>query len=69
MNPMKSRKFRNVRWTYEVAPCYRRSGIGQSVDGRGLRIYGNAELVERQRGQFTGPLHADYADRFCGAGT
>jgi pyridoxamine 5'-phosphate oxidase family protein len=57
MNPMKSRKFRNVRaGTTKVALVIDDLVSVNPWTVRGLRIYGNAELVERQRGQF-GPGH------------
>jgi pyridoxamine 5'-phosphate oxidase family protein len=57
MNPAKTRKFRNVRpGNTKVALVIDDLVSVNPWTVRGLRIYGNAELVVRQEGQF-GPGH------------
>jgi pyridoxamine 5'-phosphate oxidase family protein len=53
MNPAKSRKFRNVRAGHmKVALVIDDLVSVNPWTVRGLRIYGNAELIVRQEGQF-----------------
>jgi pyridoxamine 5'-phosphate oxidase family protein len=57
MNPVKTRKFRNVRaGNTKVALVIDDLVSVHPWTVRGLRIYGNADLVVRQEGQF-GPGH------------
>jgi pyridoxamine 5'-phosphate oxidase family protein len=53
MNPVKTRKFRNVRaGNTRVALVIDDLASVNPWTVRGLRIYGNAELIVRQEGQF-----------------
>jgi pyridoxamine 5'-phosphate oxidase family protein len=53
MNPVKTRKFRNVRaGNRQVALVIDDLVSVKPWTVRGLRIYGNAELLVRQQGQF-----------------
>jgi pyridoxamine 5'-phosphate oxidase family protein len=53
MNPVKTRKFRNVRAGHrQVALVIDDLVSLKPWAVRGLRIYGNAELIVRQKGQF-----------------
>jgi pyridoxamine 5'-phosphate oxidase family protein len=70
MNPVKTRKFRNVRaGNRQVALVIDDLVSVKPWTVRGLRIYGNAELLVRQQGQFDRASTCGLRPPFRGAGT
>ena len=70
MNPVKTRKFRNVRaGNTKVALVIDDLVSVNPWTVRGLRIYGNAELIARQDGQFGPGEYMRFHQPIRGAGT